>query len=830
MSRLPLLLLLVYVLPGVLCSAIIGVDFGSKFIKVASVQPGKPFDIVLNENSKRKSEQCLAFDTETRLYGSTAYAYASRSPDRVVSRVRDLLGCGIDCPELVNLKKHNIVYDVQEDPLTKSVRIVIDSESVYNSETLVGMILSYIKRLSEDYTEDTVVDCVLTVPPFFTQIQREALLNAADIAGLKVISLIDETTAAAVQHGIYNEFTNETTNILIFNMGAASTKVNVFAFSGVPSTAKKLNSKVVTLGKGWDAFLGGDDFDAVLVNLFADHFDKTYYKDGKKSVRNNARAMARIEKEANKVKVVLSANMEIPVSIESLDEGRDFKMHITRKQFMELSKSLLDRVTKPIDIALEKSGLTISDIDAVELIGGGVRIPRIKKVLKEYFESKELGTHLDGDESAVFGSVFVGANMSKAFRVRPVHLVDITGDQVSVELSELVPPEGGEELWKKSTELYAAGYPLNAKKVVSFKYEKGSILCDLTRADTSIAQYEISGIEAAIEEFGKHGPAKVSLSFLLSLNDTVFLSKAEATFIEDVVPAKEEEEEEVEKEEESSDDKEAATKKKKKKKQKKEEPITHRYELTVVRTDTSLSVKPLSGDVIDDCKQILATMNDKETEMRQHEGEKNALESFIFSSRDKIRSDEDTVDLVLSQEDKSSLFDDLMELEDWLDDEGAKAPIKVYKVKKQEMNKRIAKIMERASELDQRPASIKAAKGLLESITKQIAEFWPEERPWITDDEVATVKASMQAFSTWLEGAQKAQEAIGLQADMVLKSSDIATQLEPLHFMIEEALKRPMPRPKKVTVNETSTEEEKDAPKENEASKEQEASKEKEEL
>jgi len=854
-------------------AAILGIDFGTSLIKVSFVQPGKAFDIVLTADSKRMAANVVGFKRGERLFSTDAINLAGREPEHVFVRTRDLLGVTRDSEEIRHLETLGLPYELRDDPDTGGFKVVMDpntgKEQAFHPEELVAMILSFVRSMSKNYIESDVKDCVITVPPFFSQSQREALLNAAEIAGLNVLSLVDENIAAAVQHGVYNEFANSSHKVLLYNMGSASTKATLLNFYGKPGATKnsKLTTHVEVLAKAWDRTLGGDSFDMLMLNMIADAYDKEHGKNDN-SVRDSRRAMQRIRAQANKVKTVLSANPEFPVRIESLSDGNDLRMHATRDEFEKAASDLLQRVTAPIEKVLTETGTKVEDLHAVELIGGSIRIPRIKDILTDYLKPHELGSHLNGDESKTFGAVFMGANMSKAFRVRPVGLRDITMSSVDLELTNLdgSPGEDGEE-WKKDTLLFERTHALNAKKVVSFKHDK-DVICTLYRTPgdsedgrEAVAEYEISDVNAATEQFGKFGKPKISLGFLISHNDTVLITKAEAIFVEEIPAEEDDEEEKVDEDEnastseteteggdsegeekakgddsdeekssspedgesegeateekDSSQDTDSSSKETKKKK-KGPTKRTHRYTLTIKRTDKPVKLKQLNAEQIAEARALLNSFEEKEQERRLHESAKNSLESFIFSSRDKVRSQEERVDLVISEAEKNQFFEDFMALEDWLEDVSEDAPLAEFEEKRQEIDKRVKKIFRLVREIDQRPATIRAAEKVVATAREQIEKVWPKERPWISAEEIEHVKSIINSFEEWLNQKVAEQESISLQDPPVISSTDVASRLEAIHDVFEHAMRRPFPKPPKKPKKKETREDEDNAGKDQE--------------
>lgn len=775
-------------------AAIIGIDLGSNYMKVSLVRPGKMFEIVLNEASKRKSESVVAIDEGERSYGTTAYGMYSRKPASTFLRLRDLIGRHAEHPSLLHLREHGYEYDVVADEDGGGFRINFakgtEDEYLYRAEELLAMLLQYAKKIAEDHAQEgtKIHDCVITIPAFFNHFERRALLESAEIAGLNVLSLVEENTAAALQHGIWKEFPNETSKILIYNMGAASTQVEIVDFWGKPVKNSKNLTQLKVLSKAWDLTLGGDEFDKLLTRHLAEAYDKQFSKEGE-TIRDVPRAMARIRKQARKTKEVLSANEEIPVTLESLHNDNDLRVKVSRAWLEQAGTDLFKRLTLPIDKALKDAELEVAQLNGVELIGGSVRIPKVKQVLKKYFGELELGNHLNGDEAMALGAVFMGANLSKAFRVRNVGLSDIVSTPIGVDLEDLEPSEPE---WKKHALLFPKSSTLSSRKVVTFHHDKdiSCTLNDESDADAFVpfAQYDLAGVVEANSTYGHLGKPKLSLSFFLSLNGTADLVKAEASFVE-IIPVPEdpatsndsasadEPADDSDKESASTDkaeetkqddtaesetdtkaesaedkangegsssespedkDKDGATDSKANEsnstvKVKKPQPTkkVHRIPLKVTRSNKNVVNKPMPEERKQAARDLLAKFKKQEEERKQHEQEKNDLESFVFSCRDRLRSQEEDVAKVTVDGEVEKLFEDLEATEDWLYDDGENAPVEDYRERKKGLAKRVNGIFSRVQEMIQRPHVIAAARDVIQSIAEQ-GKNWTKERPWVS--------------------------------------------------------------------------------------------------
>lgn len=374
---------------------------------------------------------------------------------------------------------------------------MIDGVDSYTPEELISMVLKHAEEITVAYGKEkgneftSVQDIVLTVPAFATQAERQAYLDSAALADFKVLGLIEENTAAALNFGMDKTF-EEPKVFLFYNLGASALQVSVIKYHAYQVPESKHSKKMKTvgsievLGKAWDETLGGNAFDNRLVDYMADHFNREWRKAGghNKDVRENPRAMTKIRLQANKVKHVLSANQEIPVHLDALHDDMSLSMHITRPQFEELCDDLMERAVAPVHKAIKMANLTLDDIDEIELIGGGMRVPKVQADLSAALGGKEVGLHINSDESMALGAAFFGANISTAFRVRTVGLTDINPFPVQVTLNDLekAAAKGGEEPWNKEATVFKAAGKLGQKKTITFTHD-ADVHCALDYAD-----------------------------------------------------------------------------------------------------------------------------------------------------------------------------------------------------------------------------------------------------------------------------------------------------------------------------------------------------------
>lgn len=280
-----------------------------------------------------------------------------------------------------------------------------------------------------------VTDIVIAVPGWYTDIQRRAMLDAASIAGLNTLRLINDTTAVALGYGITKSDLPEPENprhVVFVDVGHSSLSVAVVAYS---------KGQLVIKSTGFDRNLGGRDIDYALVKHFSEEFKKKYKID----VMSNPKATFRLAAGCERIKKVLSANAEAPLNVESIMTDVDASSKLSRDDLETLIAEVLDRIPPPLERALKDSGLTLDQIDAVELVGGSTRIPSVRARIQQVFPGKVLSTTLNQDEAVARGATFSCAMLSPVFRVRDFHMHDITPYSIKVQWAP-TPTEPDEDI------------------------------------------------------------------------------------------------------------------------------------------------------------------------------------------------------------------------------------------------------------------------------------------------------------------------------------------------------------------------------------------------
>ena len=454
---LPFLLLFVF-RASAASSAVLGVDLGTEYIKAALVKPGVPLDIVLTKDSKRKETAAVAFkglrtradsaESEAfpeRIYGSDAVALSARFPKDVYSNLKPLIGLsptsegaaayGAMRPEL------QMVEGAETGRIGFKSASFVSDEEPFMIEELLAMELKNIKGNAEIMAGKSygIQDVVITIPAFYSVEERRAVIAAAEMAGLRVLSLISDGLAVGLNYATSRTFptVNEggrPENHLVYDMGAGSTTATILKFQGrkVRDIGKfnKTIQEIQVLGTGWDKSLGGDALNSIIVEDIVTKFiDKDNIKAlglEAKQFKSHGRTMAKLWKESERIRQVLSANSETTANFESLYyEDQNLKYKLTRNEFEELASRHLTKVQAPILDALESAKLTFADLDSIILHGGAVRTPLVQKQLEDLVKDNDkIRTNVNSDEAAVLGAGFKAATISPSFRVKEIRASD----------------------------------------------------------------------------------------------------------------------------------------------------------------------------------------------------------------------------------------------------------------------------------------------------------------------------------------------------------------------------------------------------------------------
>jgi heat shock 70kDa protein 1/2/6/8 len=366
----------------------IGIDLGTTYSCVGIYQNGK-VEIIANDQGNRTTPSYVAFNGEERLIGDSAKLQVNSNPENTVFDAKRLIGRKYN-DEAVQSDMKYFSFDVINKDNKPAIQVQYKNETKhFTPEEISSMILVKMKEIAESYIGDTVTDAVVTVPAYFNDSQRQATKDAGKIAGLNVLRIINEPTAAAIAYGM--DKTNTEKNILIFDMGGGTFDVSILTLDEGVFEVK------ATAG---DTHLGGEDFDTEIVNFCVQEFKKKHKKD----MTKNKRSMRRLRTACEKAKRILSSSTTTVVEVDSIFEGLDFHVSLTRAKFENICGHIFNKCIDPVNRVLKDSSLSKGSIHEVVMVGGSTRIPKVQTIISDYFNGKELCKSINPDEAVAYGA------------------------------------------------------------------------------------------------------------------------------------------------------------------------------------------------------------------------------------------------------------------------------------------------------------------------------------------------------------------------------------------------------------------------------------------
>uniref|UniRef100_A0A4W4G442 Heat shock protein 4b n=1 Tax=Electrophorus electricus TaxID=8005 RepID=A0A4W4G442_ELEEL len=742
--------------------SVVGFDVGFMNCYIAVARAGG-IETIANEYSDRCTPACVSFGPRNRSIGAAAKSQLVTNCKNTVQGFKRFHGRAYSDP-FVQSAKSKIGYELSQMPTgTTGIKVTyMEEEKVFSIEQVTAMLLTKLKETAEGALKKPVADCVISVPCYYTDAERRSVVDAAQIAGLNCLRLMNETTAVALAYGIYKQDLpapeEKPRNVVFVDLGHSGYQVSVCAFN---------KGKLKILATAFDQHMGGKDFDEVLVNHFCEEFGKKY----KLEVKSKPRALVRLYQECEKLKKLMSANSsDLPLNIECFMDDIDVSGHLNRGQFEEMCADILARVEAPLHSIMEQANLKTEDIYAVEIVGGASRIPAVKERIGKFFR-KELSTTLNADEAVARGCALQSLTM--AFTNYEVLLIPFIVSPVEFMLSavfmlpqcymiqKVVPQATGESSKVKvkvRINIHGIFSVSGASLVEMQKCEEGEEPMEMEQSPTQTPEKEEEN-KMQVEEDQQKSPGEGEKE-----NEEKKMSAEEG------------------KQEKKSDQPPQAKKPKVK---------TKVLELPIENNPQwQLAIEMLNLFVENEGKMIMQDKLEKE-----RNDAKNNLEEYVYDMRDKLHG---MYERFISEGDRDTLSLKLEDTENWLYEDGEDQPKQVYIDRLAELKKLGQPIQDRYTEFEERPKAFEELGKQLQQYMKIVEAFKMKEEQYehLDETEIEKVNKTVSDVMIWMNSKMNQQCKQSLTLDPVVKVAEIAAKTQELFAACNPIVTKPKPKPK----------------------------------